>query len=193
LIPTLTLVYFQTVPRKEVRYMVGAVPFFTILIAFALVHLYEYIKKHPKPLIRPKAFIILIAILVISYIPTTINFEFSPDFTQEVKQIIKENNITGPILSSDPAFVSFVENNLILFSGAEYASVIYNVSKGKYELMFVDSCDFACEINDNVCTARIEKLHQDIKKENNEVYSKTYTYKKRKCTYKIYLPKVNEK
>src|SRR3989344_4816748 len=113
----LFLFYFTfQVPRKEVRYLVTVLPFLSVMVAYALIKIHYHLKSSSKPTLRPAAFIILCVLMTMIHIPTTLYFEKTPTFEQEILKIIADNNITEPILTTDPALVSFADQEVVILS-----------------------------------------------------------------------------
>jgi 4-amino-4-deoxy-L-arabinose transferase-like glycosyltransferase len=190
LIIILFLAYFSfQVARKEVRYLIGAIPLMAILVAYSLIRIYHKLKKENIPYIRPIAFIVLCTIITVVHIPTTLHFEEVPTFEKEMLESIEKYNITGAIVSSDPAFISYVNNKLIILSsGMVYGPQIYQMNKGKYQLLYLNDCDLICAPNDQSCLKEKEDFINEIKQENKEIFNKSW----KDCTFTIYLPIKNE-
>ena len=66
----------------------------------------------------------------------------SQNFEKEVLQAIDDHHITGTILTSDPALMSYVDLKVVTFDGIEYAPVIYDLYKEQYRLLYINDCDF---------------------------------------------------
>lgn len=194
IITILTIAYFTYVPRKEIRYMVTILPLITLTIGTTLFYIYKKIQKNTKPIIRPNAFIIICSILVVIHIPTALYFDNSPTFEVEINTIINENRINGTILVSDPSFVSFLNNHIVLLSGMSFAQAVYQSQKGQYELLFVNDCDLICPPENISCLNKKENILETFASENKEVFTQQHYFKSRKqtCTYYIYLPENKE-
>ena len=183
----LFLFYFTfQVPRKEVRYLVTVLPFLSVMIAYALIKIYYNLKSSSKPTLRPTAFIILCVLMTVIHIPTTLYFEKTPTFEQEILKVIADNNITEPILTTDPALVSFADQEVVILSaGLQFGPIIYGEQKGKYGLLFLNDCDLICSPGNLSCQEKREKFLNLIAEENKEVFRETA----KECTYLIYLPR----
>ncbi len=182
----LFLLYFTfQVPRKEVRYLTTVLPFLVITVAYALIKTYSKLKTEPKPILRPIAFVIICILIITVRIPTSLNFETVPTFEQEIIKTIEDYNITKPIMATDPSFVSFTNQPVILLNaGLEFGPVIYQENKNKYGLLFFNTCDLRCPPVNQTCLAKKEQFQQLISNENKEVFRKAY----KNCTYYLYLP-----
>lgn len=191
LIVILTITYFEYVPRKETRYLVTILPFLGLMAASAIIKIYERIKESKTKIIKPRAYVILCTLLIIIYIPTAIYFEPAPDFQHEIKEVIANHNINGLIISSDPSFVSFLDNPLKILSGMEFAQQIYDTNKKDYQLLFVNTCDLICAPEDSSCFSQRTLLLQHFAIENTEVFKTQHQFKKKICVYIIYLPITN--
>ena len=192
LITILTILYFIYVPRKEVRYLVTIIPLLAILVSYTLVKVYYYLKKADKPAIRPRSFIIICTILVLIFIPSLLHFDLQPELrNREIKEIIERYNVAGSILSSNPIFISLVDNDIVLLSGMDYAKAIYERERDNFELLLINNCDLPCNPNDSVCINEREELFNEIKTENKEIFKKTFILRKKlhECTYIMYIPK----
>ncbi len=183
-IPLLTLIYFLYVPRKETRYLVTVLPLFAIMSAYAITKIYNNLKKQTKPLITPHALITLCLIMILLPLPITLHFQHPPTFEKEINDIITQNQINGTILTSDPAFVSFLNQRIITLDGIEYAAKIYSQEKTHYQLLFINNCDLSCPPNDNLCAKKKQSLLIQITQENTLQYQQIF----KDCTYSIYIP-----
>ncbi len=183
-IPILFFFYFETVPRKELRYLVTALPFLAIVSGYGIWRVYEILRKSSKPIIKPLAFMALCGVLLLLFLPYSLSFERPPSFELEIMSLIEEYNITGTILTSDPAFVSFLSNRVKTLDGIEFAPTIYEWERKKYQLLFVNSCDLLCPTNNQSCLQTRENLFGRINRENTEMFKKQF----KNCTYTIYLP-----
>ncbi len=181
----LILAYFWYLPRKEVRYVVLALPFLSLIIGNFINHLYEL--NQEKRILKLAAFWVVFGILIILPVPFNLHFERPPTFETEIIQIMEDNNINSNalILASDPSFVSFLNNPIITLDGMEFASTIYSRQKGKYKLLFVNDCDLACPPQDNYCYSRKKGLLETINNENAVEFSSSF----KNCTYAILVPK----
>lgn len=186
LTPILVLLYFTfQVPRKETRYLIMALPFLAMLVSYTVIKIYYRLKTQPKPGLKPRAFVILCIVAAVIHLPTSLHFEEMPTFEQELLEIINEHNVKGPILTTDPAFVSFIDQPIIISAGMDFGPTIYSQQKGRYELLFINDCDLICPPKDGNCSNKREKFLKTISLENKEMFSKKF----KKCTYKIYLSK----
>jgi hypothetical protein len=179
------------VPRKEVRYLTAIIPFLAMTVAYSLVYIYRKIREHPKPVITPKAFVVLCIILIVLPMPPQLHIERAPTFENEIQQIISERGIMGMVLTSDPALVSFVEQPIVTLDGMEFAPKIYEREKDNYELLFVNYCDLNCPPDSLECQEARKELLVKMHNNNEELFTKQFKFKKtgRTCTYKIYVPK----
>ncbi len=191
LIPFFSLLYFLYVPRKETRYLVTSLPFLAMLAAFAALGVYHQLKMVSrsttarKPIVKPRAFLILCLILFLVPIPIGLYFNHPPTFEQELRQVIKEYHINGTILASDPSFVSFLDDHIITLDGMEFAPAIYQRQRGKYQLLFMNECSLICAQHDQKCREEKKQLMVAIQAENREIFKK----EEQGCTYLMYLPK----
>ncbi len=190
LMTIIIILYFITVPRKELRYMIGALPFVAMFIGYSVIKLHHYFKKQKKPFIHPSGLVAVCIILTLSFVPGNIDFNNPPTLHKEVQQIITDNNITGPILSSHPFVISYFDNKPILLSGMDYGEAIYEREKNNYGIAVVNSCDFHCAPEDADCHTRKAALLNTIAEENTQVFQTQHTFKKDEppCIYTIYLP-----
>ncbi len=181
----LILFYFWIeVPRKEVRYLVTALPFISLLTVYTLIRIYEYLKTSNRQVIKPKAFVILGVILALIHLPAGIYFEVPPSFEKELADTVEKYNLSGRILTSDPAFVAALDNPIVLLSGMEYAPQIYKEYHDDYDILFLNDCDLLCDAKDSKCLEKREELLKVIFSENEEIHGKDF----KNCSYKILLP-----
>jgi hypothetical protein len=181
----LILAYFWQLERKEVRYLVLALPFLSITIGGYLDNLYHLTVMRAKRILKPSGFWILIIILLLLPLPDGFNLDRPPTFEKEIRKIVAEHNITGMVLTSDPAFVSFLENPIITLDGMEFASTIYARQRNRYKLLFLGDCDLGCPPQDNVCYIRKKQFLGQILQENNPEFTSQY----KDCIYMILTPK----
>ncbi len=181
----LILAYFWYLPRKEVRYVVLALPFLSLMIGSFINYLYKL--NWEKKILKPAAFWIVFGILILLPIPFNLHFERPPTFETEITQVMENNKISSNaiILASDPSFVSFLNNPIITLDGMEFASTVYSGQKEKYSLLFVNDCDLVCPPQDNYCYSRKRELLDTINNENNIEFSSSF----KECTYIIFTPK----
>ncbi len=187
LISILFLLYFSFhVPRKEIRYLTTTLPFFTILMSYTITKIYHKLKTAPSPFMRPKAFIIICVILLAVHVPVSITFETTPTFEKEIQQTIEKYQLQGTILTTDPSFVSFSEQPIVILSaGMQYGPKIYQQQQGKYELIYINDCDLLCAPGDNACEKEKETFLQQVYVENTIEFQKIV----KNCTYIIGIPK----
>ncbi len=191
LIPVLTLLYFIYLPRKEVRYLLVALPFFALTISYALVNIYERLKLQTKPVILSRAFVIICIILILLPTPTTLNIERVPTFDKPISTALAKHNIRGLVLSSSPSYISFLDNPIATLDGMDFAPERYERFQGAYKMLFINDCDFPCPPDESMCKGRKEQLLQRIERENQRIFRETYIFKEANetCTYSMYLPK----
>jgi len=176
-----TLIYFLYLPRKEVRYLITALPFLAICSGFVLYRIYNYLKFQKKPVIRPISFVFLCSIvLLLSF--NQLNFERAPDFQEEALQIIEEQHINGTILSSDPFLISVTDFKVVTFNGMEFAEEAYQKEKENYQLIFINDCDFICPLEDPICAEKTNFL--DLISRENKIQ---FQEKIKNCTYTFFL------
>jgi len=185
LIPMLVIAYFMYVPRKELRYIVAAVPFLSMMVAAAVTRIYDQLRSTEKPPITPKAFVIICVLLILAFIPAGLHFERPPSFTTEIDRAVAEYNVTGTIMASDPSFISYLDNPILLLGGMTFAPEVYEQHKDGFELLFINQCDLPCPPEDLSCINRRQELLEKVKLENQEIFSKTV----KNCSYSIHVPR----
>ncbi|GEM_PF-2192675 len=190
LIPLLTILYFIYLPRKEVRYMLIALPFFSMVCAYTLRTIYLKLKMQQKPFVRPQAFVVICILLLLLPYPSTLAFERTPTFEKETKEIILAHNVQGPIVTTNPGFISSFDLPFVTLDGAVYAAKKYEDVKEKYDLMIIDDCDLLCNPSDAACLDKKKVILSKIKEENKEVFSKNFYLRLTKeiCLYSVYVP-----
>ncbi|MEK6845838.1 MAG: hypothetical protein AABY26_03710, partial [Nanoarchaeota archaeon] len=193
LLSLLFLAYFLYLPRKEVRYLVLMLPYLCLLLGGFMDYLYSRYTAPSqawlKPILKPSAFFILFALLLLLPLPTSLNLERPPTFEKEIVKIIREENITGSILTSDPSFVSFLDLPVVTLDGMEFSTVIYQQQRGHYQLLFLNDCDLACpppiDTVGKECLEKKKRLLEQIHKDNEVKFNAGF----KNCTYEILLPK----
>ncbi len=177
-------VYFQYVPRKEVRYLVLGLPFLAIMVAVVMVQWYDYLKRSPKPLIKPGAFVFLCVVIVVVSLPQSVYFERPPSFATQITELVDTYNLKGLVLTTDPAPVSFLENRIATLNGILYAPAIYEQHKQDYELLYVNTCDLSCPVEDVGCFVTYQHLISTMQAENFPKIAKMF----KNCTYYLFVP-----
>lgn len=186
LIPLLILLYFTFfVPRKESRYLVTVVPFLSLLVSVVITKFYQKIKMVKKPIITPLAMIVLVIVLILLPLPGRLHFDQPPTFENEIVNSIIKYNLTGTVLTSDPSFVSFLDQRVVTLDGMEFASIVYSRNKNNYDLIFINSCDFICAPGDQKCQEQKLLFFNTLNSDNKLLFEKFYP----KCNYRIYMPK----
>jgi len=183
-ISVLTIIYFLYVPRKEPRYLVTILPMLAIMASYTALRAYHYLKKKEKPFIKPKAFFVICIIALLIIIPGRISFAQKANMSPDILEAIQTNNITGTILTTDPLLVSITDNNIVLFSGMEFAQKIYEENERKYEFVYINTCDLICAPDDGVCLGEKDKLLAQIDLENKKIFNEKFE----ECDYLMYVP-----
>jgi len=192
LLPALTIFYFMTVPRKEVRYLVSALPFLAMMSASALNILYCRLKQQTAPLLKPRALVIIGVILVLMPLPIYLHQEKTPDFQEDITTAMAQYSINGTILSSDPALLSLAPGNKVaLLSGLEFAPEVYRRYQQDYELIYLNECDLVCFVEDTACLEQKKNFIGKVEAENNEIWRKEFIFKNKNipCRYRMFMPK----
>ena len=195
LITLLTLAYFLYVPRKEVRYLVTILPLLSIMTAFALIRIYQQLSASPKPFVKPQAFVIILTLILLAHLPTALYFEKAPSFEPEIRRMIAEHHLNGTILTTDPAFISFLDLPMVILSGMDFAPAIYQQQKHSYDLLFINDCDLICAPDNQSCFQQRARFLTTLAQENEQIFTQQFIFNKhnsetrRICTYTIYLPK----
>lgn len=184
-----SLLYFTVaVPRKETRYLISMIPLLAIAVSAACLRLYQMWKTSQRPLIRPKAFLIVIMLLIVLPLPQAFLIEQTPDFQREITAAV--GNSTSMILTSNPALISWLDQPVQTLDGLAFAPLMYEQQRGKYHFLFIDTCDFSCHPEDVSCLEKQKNFVQLIQNENREIFRKTYIIKSKKqlCTAALYTP-----
>jgi len=179
------LAYFTIIPNKQIRFALIFLPVFTIISAFALVHLYTLTRK--KSLTRVLFFMFILIFLSISF-GKDINyyvwrFAKEPPIVEEYYQYFQNNPVSGKILTADPVPVAYsdVLFTPYYFSIDEAKKIIYN-NTDAVGFIF-SSYTFFCQ--EKSCTTLLNELLDILGKERTLVFEKEYGDR----TYYIYLNK----
>ncbi|MEK6901090.1 MAG: glycosyltransferase family 39 protein, partial [Nanoarchaeota archaeon] len=190
-----TLIYFLTVPRKEVRYLATALPFLAISVGYTLVTIYHKLTQSKKPLVTPRFFIVLCLLLLLLPMPSQIYLERPPQFTNDIKNAVNALtalnsavNSTTLILASNPEYISFLDQKTETLDGLDYAPTIYKQNAGKYPLLIINDCDFPCAPDDALCQEKKQQFLDLVAEENKEIFKKEYVFRKQTCIFKILTP-----
>ena len=191
LIPLLTIIYFLTVPRKEVRYLVTIIPFLALASSIIIINVYHHLRKVKKPTLTPSAWIVFILLLLFLPYPAVLSIERAPTFEPEIRNAIATYNLSKGVLSSDPSFVSFLDLPITTLDGMEFAQKIYQKEQGNYDLLFVNSCDLICAPNNSTCQTQRESLQERFNNENTLIFRKVFEFQAthKQCIYSMYLPR----
>ncbi len=188
-IGVLTILYFLTVPRKEVRYMLAAVPFLSMMVGASLMQIYHKLQQQKSPIVWPKSFVVIASVLLLIALPTIFSVEREPTFQMQIETALIDHAITKPVLASNPSHVSFLDvPSLTLLSGIEYGKIIYEQHKDEYGLLVVSSCDFHCAPGDGECEGRKKALFEMFE-ENQNIYRESFLLRKKQCEFTLYVPK----
>lgn len=185
----LTIFYFIYVPRKEIRYMIVALPFLSLLAAEAIFTIYLKLKFTLKPIINPRAFIFVIIILLLLPLPLTFTIERGPTFEKEITLALQKYPSSQKVLTSDPSFVSGLDLPFRTLDGMEFAPKIYSSAAGNYRLIILNDCDLSCSQQDQICLQKREELLNQIHIENKLIYQQGFHFRKQDCIFKMYVPK----
>ncbi len=181
----LFFLYFCYLPRKELRYLIFALPLLSLLTGEVLNIIYHQLKQQKIKTIKPTSFLVIFTIILLLPLPFPLDIERQPTFEKEINQVILKYQINGTVLSSDPAFISFLNLPIKTLDGMEFSPKIYQQQKEKYQLLFINECDLLCPPQNQTC----EQEKKDFLKMvyfDNEV---EYQMKTNNCTYTILLPK----
>ncbi len=181
----LVMAYFLYLPRKEVRYLVMGVPVMALIIGNLLNKFYLNIKSSDKKILKVRAFWTIFTFLLLLPLPFSLSFERYPTFETQISQIQEEHHLNGIILTSDPAFVSYLDQPIVTLNGIEFAPSIYEKQRGNYQLLFLNECDLSCDPEDSECQTQKKQLLQQVHFENEIEYSLNF----KNCNYFILLPK----
>jgi len=195
LICIFTIIYFTWLPRKEPRYLVTILPLMAMLAANAIFCTYYFIKSKPKPIIRPRAFIIIMGIiLVLSSLPSIpVNKNISAA-EQEIIGLIKMQQTEGPIISSTPFLFSYLDKQIIILGPMNEAAKVYEDNKNKFQFLVLNECDFICSPEDLECLRQREELLKLISSDNKEIYNERLVLfehnekLRQECIYRAYVP-----
>jgi hypothetical protein len=181
----LVIAYFLYLPRKELRYIIMAVPLLALITGEMVYQIYLKVKSLDKKILTPLACKVVFLLLLLIPLPTALSFERYPTFETQINQIQKEHYLNGTILTSDPAFVSYLDQPIVTLDGMEFAPTIYSREKGKYQLLFLNECDLGCAPEDEICQGKRKELLQSIYSDHEVEYSLNF----KNCNYFILLPK----
>jgi hypothetical protein len=187
LIFVLTFLYFHSVPRKEIRYLVTVLPMLCLFVSFAIVKIYSYLKKSQVPKIRPRSFIIICVVLIIIVLPSKLYIERYPDIKEEVSLVLEKYDVKRTIITTDPSFVSFTNNKIVSLDGSQFALKKYEDNKENSDMVFINDCDLACEGSDVECMGEVNQLILRASEEFNLVMEKKFQFQDRACTYLVFV------
>ncbi len=180
----LTLLYFQYLPRKEIRYMATALPLLALWAGYGTLKLYR--KLHQKPYtLHPRAFLILAGVCIVVPLLSAFVVEQEPSFQQQIENAIQDSR---PILTSSPVHVALIDHPFVTLSGMEFARKVYTEQKGKYGMLALSDCDFLCSPDDDACQKNKKLLLQQIAEEHQSLFQQSYSVRGEECTFSIYRP-----
>lgn len=190
-IVALFIAYFLYVPRKEVRYLAPIIPLLAIMSSVMLVRWHEHLKKQEKPFLQPKGMVVIVVLCLLLPLLAVRFVDHAPPFEKEVVEIIAGYQHPIKILSSHPFPITYFDYPLTLFGGMDFALQVYEMERGKYQLLFLSDCDLPCAPGDRGCQEKRGQLFQQIARENREISHKTFEYRttSQRCEYWIYLAK----
>lgn len=177
------LIYFTLIANKQVRFLIVFLPFAAIIAAYGFYHLFTHVKKD-----RWKVLIILFVLVSIAGVGSR-DLNYYEWRQKEDLPIVKEyykyfegKEIKGPILTTDPVPVAYVDAKFIPFYfSPELGYEIYDANKETSYATIFSLESFYCG-EDAECKTKLKKLKNAIA-QNEEVFSKIYGDR----NYYIYL------
>jgi len=189
----ITIAYFIYVPRKEARYLVTILPLLSLCSIVLIKRVYEKLISKTTSVLRSNSFLFLCVLLAL--LPLIVFFSYSestiPD--KEIISELKELNITEIIISSNPFFLSYFDQPIVLLAGIDYASPIYQTilkNKDNYSLIYLSFCDLPCAPEDKSCLQKQKDLINLIVLRNKEIIKGSYQLRNQdsSCEYSLYVP-----
>jgi hypothetical protein len=170
--------FFQSVARKEVRYMTLILPFFCIMAANVLQKMFYHIKKKNTWGITQKSFIVLsILVILLSHLNSIDQLPYTPQdaVMQNVAQLYEENNWNGAIFSTHPFLLSLLDNKMHPTTASPDSALFeYERLKTIIETILLRDCDILCQETDTICNAQKHEFFAKVKNENTLVFSQKY-------------------
>ncbi len=174
----LFLYFWQSVARKEVRYMTLTLPFFSIIAASMLSYAYYSIKKQSHWGIRIGSFVVIsILFIAASHLTSFEQLPATPQdgIMQDIVELYDENEFNGPIFISHPFLLAYLDNTVLpTTSDSTTAKKEYERLHGRFETIILRSCDFHCQENDTDCQGKKDSFLTQIRQENTLLFSRGY-------------------
>lgn len=170
--------FWQSVARKEVRYMTLILPFFCIITAQVLQKMLYHIKKYNTWGITQKSFIALsILIILLSHLNSIDQLPYTPQdvVMQNVAHLYEENNWNGAIFSTHPFLLGFLDNKMHPTTASPDSALFeYERLKTTIETIVLRDCDILCQETDTICNSQKDEFFAKVKNENTLVFSQKY-------------------
>ena len=187
LIPILTLLYFVYLPTKVPRYMLVALPFMIMFSSNAVIIFYGYLKKHPSPILKPQALVVILILLALANIPDNFNMDNAAALDKEIINWVKKIEPDKIILTTNPALYSYTNNKIIIFGETNDALRIYEKETNNSDYLIINSCDLLCPPDDLICNGQKEELLERIDNENKLILRRVSIMSdKKECVQSVY-------
>jgi len=176
------LIYFVMIPHKQPRFALMFLPFISILAVHGFFNCMNFLKKSFPKVVHGKRYLAIVSVLLglILVHPVFIDYKLWQDFPGEKLEIvsdyyefIKENNISGPILTTDPVINLYSDNKFIQFyNNITDAHLIYDKNINKVSAIVYTPASFPCL--DEVCNISKQELEEKIQNDSVLIYNKTW-------------------
>lgn len=175
--------YYTALINKQLRFSIEFLPYLSILAAYGIYNAYYSIKnntKHPCKQTLKFLFILLVAVLAI--MPIKINFEqyqwrikTESEITSQVHKYFLNNNLTLPILTTDPSLIAYSDIKAYTFyEDISTALINYGTYRDKSAYILYNTEFYPC-YNEEKCKDR-QLLFEVIKAENELIFNKDNFY-----------------
>jgi len=175
--------FFLIFPNKQLRFALIFLPHLVILSAAGLAHILNS-KKLPYLLLIPiLSFAFLISLQGdVRHLKAHRPSDQLLTFYQKTGDIISKEN-RGFVLSNTPAPVAIYSDRKMKKLRLPFAFSSYEGNRNASHII-INSCQFLCDKQDEVCQRRKERFLTKVSSENEKIYSTKY----KSCQLAIYAP-----
>ncbi|MBI2136611.1 glycosyltransferase family 39 protein [Candidatus Woesearchaeota archaeon] len=182
----LPFLYYTAIVNKQLRFSIEFLPYLSILAGYGLHETYDKISY--KKIVRV---MFIVIVLVLMSVPLNINYEqyvwrtdVETETTAKVHKYFLNNNLTLPVLTTDPTFLAYTDVKAYSFyEDIPTALINYGTYRNKSAYILYNTEFYPC-YNEEKCKDR-QLLFEVIKSENELIFNKDTFYIFRNNDYNL--------
>ncbi len=176
-ITAIFVLYYSTIINKQLRFSLEFLPYLAIICAYGVYNIQTWIRKIKRNNNWVKKLFIIL-LLALFFMPLKIDIEqyrwrqiTESDTISKIHKYFLNNNITSPILTTDPTLAAFSDVKVYPFYGnLEIAPKSYKYFRPKSQYIMYATDFYPC-YNNEECVER-ERLFERIKSENTLIFNR---------------------